>query len=162
ARIGPQERPRPGRDRDQEEVDDDGGENADDEQGDRPQRGGRGPVGQDHAVHEIFPRPLSVRTISTNANENPNRIRPIVHSASFHGSPWTVLPMSSVIWLVSVVTGWVSAVGITGRLPITIWTASASPAARIMPSTMPVAIPDNAAGMSTWRIVCQRVVPRAS
>ena len=48
-----------------------------------------------------------------------NRIRPIVQRASFHGSPWTVLPMSSVIWLVSVVMGWVSAVQmVIGNRPV--------------------------------------------
>ena len=34
-----------------------------------------------------------------------------------------------------------------GRLPMTIWTASASPAARIMPSTTAVAMPPTAVGM---------------
>ena len=50
----------------------------------------------------------------------------------------------------------------SGRLPMTIWTASASPAARIMPSTIAVAMPVVAAGSTTWRMVCQRVVPSAS
>ena len=70
--------------------------------------------------------------------------------------------MSRVIWLVSVVTGWVIAVGITGRLPMTIWTASASPAARVVPRTIAVRVPAAALGMRMCRIVCQRVVPSAS
>jgi len=82
-------------------------------------------------------------------------------SAWFQGSPVTVLPMSSVIWLVSVVIGWVRLVGMRGRLPMTIWTASASPAARIMPRMTAVAIPVLPAGSRMWRMVCQRVVPMA-
>ena len=58
--------------------------------------------------------------------------------------------------------GWVIAAGIDGELPMTIWTARASPAARVMPRTTAVRTPVRADGMSTWRIVCQRVVPRAS
>ncbi len=42
------------------------------------------------------------------------RIRPIVQSTWFQASPETVLPMSSVIWLVSVVIGCVRAVGTIG------------------------------------------------
>ena len=43
-----------------------------------------------------------------------SRTRLMVHRASCHGSPKTVLPMSSVICDVSVVTGWVIAAGIEG------------------------------------------------
>ena len=86
----------------------------------------------------------------------------MVQRASCQGSPKTVLPMSRVICDVSVVTGCVIAAGIDGELPMTIWTASASPAARVMPSTTAVRTPLVADGMSRWRIVCQRVVPRAS
>ena len=70
--------------------------------------------------------------------------------------------MSRVIWLVSVVIGAVRLVGIVGRLPITIWTARASPAARIIPRMTAVNSPVFAAGRRMCRIVCQRVVPSAS
>ena len=85
----------------------------------------------------------------------------MVQSASCHGSPNTVLPMSSVICDVSVVTGWVIAAGSVGELPMTIWTARASPAARVMPRTTAVKTPLSADGIRRWRMVCQRVVPRA-
>src|SRR5438132_1503101 len=91
-----------------------------------------------------------------------SRIRLIVHSASFQVEPNVVLPMSTVIWLVRVLMGAVKLVGSTGALPITICTASASPAARVMPSTTAVARDVTLAGRSRCRIVCQRVVPRAS
>ena len=45
------------------------------------------------------------RTRRRTPNEMTSRTRPIVQSAWFQASPLTVLPMSSVIWLVSVVIG---------------------------------------------------------
>ena len=86
----------------------------------------------------------------------------MVQRASCHGSPNTVLPMSSVICEVRVVTGCVMDAGRVGELPITICTASASPAARVMPRTTAVRTPLRAEGIRRCRIVCQRVVPRAS
>src|SRR6185369_8633157 len=83
--------------------------------------------------HGWLARRPSARTMTTNVNDIRSRTRPIVQRTWFHGSPETVLPISRVIWLVRVVIGAVRLVGIVGRLPITIWTASASPAARIMP-----------------------------
>src|SRR5207253_299847 len=150
----------------EQKVDDDRAQDADHEEGDQPEDDRRYAIGDQRAVqprsetrvgalrHALISRPrVSHLTSDTKANEIPSSTRPISHSASFQGSPLTVLPMSSVIWLVNVVIGAVRLVGMTGRLPMTIWTASASPAARIMPSTTAVTMPVSAAGSTTWRMV---------
>ena len=100
---------------------------------------------------------------TTNANEIRSSTRPIVQRAWFHGSPATVLPMSRVIWLVSVVIG----CGQAGRHRSA---GCRSPSGRRAPRRRPASCPARppsrcrsaAAGMRTWRIVCQRVVPSAS
>ena len=148
----------------EQEVDDDRAQDRDDEDArsprGRPSR--RGPQTSDRGSSVQ----LLCRDQASNEATKPNEIirstRPIVQSAWFQGSPATVLPMSSVIWLVSVVIGCGQAGGhdravADDHLDRERLTGGAHHAQHHA-VTMPVV----AAGSTTWRIVCQRVVPRAS
>jgi len=50
--------------------------------------------------------------------------------------------------------------GSCAALPIIIWTARASPNARVIPMITAVRMPGMAEGTSTWTMVCHRVQPR--
>ena len=87
--------------------------------------------------------------IIININEITSNISAKDQRALFHIDPNDVLAISDVKILVKVVVGLNNDDAIFKVLPITIWTASASPKALPSPKTTPVKIPFFAAGTIT-------------
>src|SRR5699024_2301488 len=90
-----------------------------------------------------------------------NNTSPIDHNVLFSMLPYVVWPIFKVMIVVKVADGSNNDVGKSRTLPITIWTASASPNALAIPKTTAVRSDGNAAGIKTRLIVCHRVAPNA-
>ncbi len=96
-----------------------------------------------------------------NRNDMIRRTSPIDHNVLFSILPYVVWPMFNVIIVVNVPAVSSRLSGRSFVFPITICTASASPNALAIPSTTAVSNVGNAAGISTFLIVCHLVAPSA-
>ena len=103
-----------------------------------------------------------IRTNALKTNDISNKISANDHKALLGKVPSIVSPIPEVNWLVSVDAGEIKFLGMMAALPMTIWTAKASPKARAIPKITAVKIPGVADRRITRETVCQRVAPSAS